>query len=308
MVALVPRDCAEARAMLGELLPCGGGEPVVLLKPRVVLGRLLECDVPLRDSTVSGRHCQLEFSEGYWLVRDLGSRNGTRVNGAACQTKVLLPGDVLSICKHRYTISYDLQAERPPPDSRPGAAMPEGGLLERAGMKTVRDAEPAGGSSFSAEVRLGELIPCGGGEPIALRATLLAVGRDRRNDIVIPCATVSARHCELQYTDGYWWVRDVGSRNGVFVNGEKTSSKRLDPGTTLAISKHRYRVDYTGPQVEPPAAPKVSLWRRMLGGPAAPGAESTPGNPPSSPLGGASADDGDEPGRRRWLLDDPNTH
>src|SRR5262245_16182132 len=98
MTTLPSRHTDEDGApMLGELVPCSGGPPIVLRKARVVLGRHPDCDVPLHFATVSARHCELELQGGWWRVRDLHSRNGTRVNGADCEEKWLLPNDVLEL-------------------------------------------------------------------------------------------------------------------------------------------------------------------------------------------------------------------
>ncbi len=58
-----------------------GGKPHVLGKPRVVLGRSKEADIRVPDENVSRRHAEVRLEDdGYWIV-DLGSMNGTIVNG-----------------------------------------------------------------------------------------------------------------------------------------------------------------------------------------------------------------------------------
>jgi FHA domain/Domain of unknown function (DUF1707) len=63
----------------------------------VVLGRSRECDCVVAEPSVSRRHAQLRHQGGRWLLRDLGSRNGTRVNGVRLldETEVV-PGDRVS--------------------------------------------------------------------------------------------------------------------------------------------------------------------------------------------------------------------
>jgi adenylate cyclase len=118
--------------MLGELIPCGGGDPIPLLKPTLLIGRRSTCDVSLRFPNVSSHHCELELVNGYWSVRDLGSTNGIKVNGVRCDQKWLMPGDVLAVAKHRYEIVYEPDTTAPPPeeDADPFAQ----GLLEKAGL------------------------------------------------------------------------------------------------------------------------------------------------------------------------------
>ena len=88
----------------------------------------------------------------------------------------------------------------------------------------------------------GELIPLGGGDPIPLLKKQLLVGRRESCDIVLRFANVSAHHCQLFVNGGYWYIRDMQSRNGVKVNGIRVQEKRVDPGDTLSIAKHDYEL------------------------------------------------------------------
>jgi predicted component of type VI protein secretion system len=91
----------------------------------------------------------------------------------------------------------------------------------------------------------GELIPLGGGDPIPLLKKNLLVGRRESCDIVLRFSNVSAHHCQLFCNGGYWYVKDLQSRNGIKVNGARVTERRLDPGDELAIAKHRYDVRYS---------------------------------------------------------------
>jgi adenylate cyclase len=125
--------------MLGELNPCGGGDLIPLLKPVLLIGRRSSCDVCLRFPNVSSHHCELKWENGYWYVRDLASRNGIKVNGERCDSKWLMPGDVLSVANHRFELNYTTDATAPPPEDDDVLAT---GLLEKAGL-VKRDLERA---------------------------------------------------------------------------------------------------------------------------------------------------------------------
>ena len=56
---------------------------------------------------------------------------------------------------------------------------------------------------------------------------------------------VSAHHCQFTLMNGYWYVRDLQSRNGVKVNNFKVTEKRMDPGDEVAVAKHRYQIQYS---------------------------------------------------------------
>jgi Domain of unknown function (DUF1707)/FHA domain len=62
-----------------------------------VLGRNPSCDYTIADATVSGRHAELARTRDGWRIRDLGSRNGTRVNGWLVREQALQPGDAIEL-------------------------------------------------------------------------------------------------------------------------------------------------------------------------------------------------------------------
>ncbi|HUQ67924.1 MAG TPA: FHA domain-containing protein, partial [Planctomycetaceae bacterium] len=99
--------------LLGVLVPCGGGPPVMLRKMKVVIGRSAACDVVLPQKIVSSRHCELQLLLGHWQVSDLDSHNGTFVDGVPFRQKWLFPGDVLGVATNRYRVEYQPRGERP---------------------------------------------------------------------------------------------------------------------------------------------------------------------------------------------------
>jgi hypothetical protein len=127
----------------GELVPVGGGDPIPLLKPRLLVGRRESCDVVLRFPNVSSHHCMLTLDGGYWYIQDQNSTNGIKVNGVRCQKKRIDPGDKVSIAKHTYTIDYnpvELGAVGPPPPDRSEYEVLRGtSIMERAGLVRRRD-------------------------------------------------------------------------------------------------------------------------------------------------------------------------
>ena len=95
------------REVLGTLNPVGGGDPVPLLKPELTVGRRSGCDIRLDFENVSGKHCVLQLINGLWSVRDLGSTNGTSINGAQLSSQqTIMPEDELGVADHLFTIDY----------------------------------------------------------------------------------------------------------------------------------------------------------------------------------------------------------
>jgi len=90
----------------------------------------------------------------------------------------------------------------------------------------------------------GLLTPVGGGDPFPLTKTEIIVGRSRGCDLVLNHTNVSGRHCKFVLSEGYWYIIDLQSTNGVKVNGIKVTDRRVDPGASLAISKHMFKIHY----------------------------------------------------------------
>ena len=67
----------------------------------VIIGRAPECDLPVRDILLSRRHCVLERIGDAWVVADMNSKNGTRVNSDIITRHVLRDGDVIRIGRTR---------------------------------------------------------------------------------------------------------------------------------------------------------------------------------------------------------------
>jgi pSer/pThr/pTyr-binding forkhead associated (FHA) protein len=93
----------------------------------------------------------------------------------------------------------------------------------------------------------GELAPVGGGDIIPLIRDRLVIGRRETCDIPLRLPNVSGMHCELHFRKGFWWLRDLGSTNGVKVNGLRVLEKLLHPGDTITIAKKSFTIDYTPP-------------------------------------------------------------
>ena len=93
----------------GELIPQGGGDNIVLTRSPLVLGRRESCDICLQFPNVSGKHCELSFKDGFWILRDMESKNGTKVNGTRMETgskRVIHNGDLIAIGKRTFKLEY----------------------------------------------------------------------------------------------------------------------------------------------------------------------------------------------------------
>ena len=79
------------------------GESFATAGPRTLIGRSPDCDVFLDDVTVSRRHAEITHENDSYVIRDLGSLNGTFVNRHRIETSVLSDDDEVQIGKYRMT-------------------------------------------------------------------------------------------------------------------------------------------------------------------------------------------------------------
>jgi adenylate cyclase len=132
------KAAVEYAGPYGQLTPTGGGDPIPLVKKRLLVGRRGEADIQLKFNNVSTSHCRLTLEYGYWFVRDLNSRNGTKVDGRVVMRKRVDPGSKLSIARHEYEIEYEPQllgAFGPPPaDDDYMEELMRSSLMDRAGL------------------------------------------------------------------------------------------------------------------------------------------------------------------------------
>jgi pSer/pThr/pTyr-binding forkhead associated (FHA) protein len=110
--------------MRARLVPAEGGSPIDLVKDLTLFGRDEDADVRLDHKSVSKLHCVIVKSDGLLLLRDLGSTNGTRVNGQRVRRAALLPNDQLAIANLKFQVQFgnELAAEHavlPQPPAEP---------------------------------------------------------------------------------------------------------------------------------------------------------------------------------------------
>src|SRR3954447_13696939 len=85
----------------------------------------------------------------------------------------------------------------------------------------------------------------GGGRRTVVSGDRAILGRSRECDVVIDDPNVSRRHAEMRCSDGSWAVADLGSTNGIKVNGRRGERSELEPGDelSLGLSKLTFEVE-----------------------------------------------------------------
>lgn len=197
-----------------------------LAKASVTLGRATTNDIILDDVRVSRGHARLECGPAGCEIVDLGSSNGTHLNGQPVQRARLAVGDVIRI--GNIELHYRSSA-----------------IPEQVGM-TVMD------SMADVELSLAhELLPMQVGETGVARLVVftgdktwevslepvdhITIGRADDNQVTLQQAKVSRRHADLARVGDTFVLRDLGSTNGTWLRGQRIAEVTLRDGDTFRI-------------------------------------------------------------------------
>jgi len=194
-------------ATLLPLGPTAGAPTRVPEMGSLSIGRERDSDLALLDPTTSREHAVLESVGEGWMIRDVGSGNGTFVNGRRITSRTLRGGEVLRFGPH---LQYRFLVERDvAPWKRVLRSFVQPGIVARD--------------------------PALGAKRVAIGAHPALVGRSPKADVVIPLPQVSDIHARLETRDGRLIVVDQKSRNGTHVNGETIRERAVDPDDEIAF-------------------------------------------------------------------------
>lgn len=91
--------------MQAKLIPVDGGPPIPITRDVTIVGRGRNlCDVLLQQNSISKLQCLIAKTDGLLFIRDLGSTNGTKVNGQRVTRGALLPGDELAFASVKFRV------------------------------------------------------------------------------------------------------------------------------------------------------------------------------------------------------------
>jgi ABC-type multidrug transport system ATPase subunit len=205
------------------------------------IGREVEAnELFLNDKGVSRRHARIFAEEGRLLVEDLGSSGGTYLNGRELRRPHAL-SDGAELRMGRVRIAVEIEGEAPPDEAAGGGE--DGWDGDAPAIE-----EPADGN---ATVAIGGKGDAGRAPAlprdfsIELGDDVVVIGRGQECQVVLDSPVISREHAQIKPArSGGWSVRDLGSKNGTFVNGEPAERPRkLVAGDTVSIGPYRLKFD-----------------------------------------------------------------
>ena len=167
-----------------------------------VIGR--EADISLMDSKISRRHGQVTNTDGVLVFEDLGSTNGSKVNGnkvAAGEKVSLSGGDKISFG------GFEVAIQLP---GGPGAGVTQAFGGNKTAAISVAPRKEVGAGTLKWNDQL-----------FTLKAGVNTLGRKSDKDICIPDPYVSGSHATVEIAEDGVYVTDIGSTNGTMINDSK---------------------------------------------------------------------------------------
>ncbi|MER5991276.1 ABC transporter ATP-binding protein/permease [Streptomyces viridosporus] len=234
------------------------------------LGRDPQGDVVLEDARVSWRHATISFNGRSWVVEDHGSTNGTFVQGQRIHHLECSSDTALNLGNAndgpRVTLSGVAAPAAAPqqPYAAQGAAP---GWAQQAPPQQAPPQQPAAQAGWQQHAAPQPSVPHippqqgpGGGagappvygdrSPTTFHqfsfGRVMRIGRALENDLVVSDLQVSRNHAEFHSTpDGRMEIRDLGSHNGTYVNGQpiaKGGSQLLGPTDIVGVGHSTFRI------------------------------------------------------------------
>jgi pSer/pThr/pTyr-binding forkhead associated (FHA) protein len=204
----------------------GPGQEYELNKSSITLGRAMINDIPLGDARLSRSHARLECGSSGCMIVDLGSSNGTRLNGNRVEKAELTPGDTITIgnTSLRY-VSANVQDEqeltRIDTDAELDLAIDQEILSMAINETNV--------------ARLVIFTPDRTWEVPLENVDSLTLGRADDNQVVIDSSKVSRHHAQLLRKSNIFVLRDLGSTNGTWLHDRMVDEVILQEGEVLRL-------------------------------------------------------------------------
>lgn len=193
---------------------CAGRAGLFLVNPTSTIGRDEDCDISLEGPTVSRRHCEIIRCGATYILRDC-SRNGTFINGQRVRQAQLRDGDQIRIGANVLLVQLSSGIATSMLTGKTTAQNRVPPIIELKPHIVVKGLEDGVTQPFSEDC--------------------VTIGRRADNHIVIDEDNISRQHVSIERRDGRYFLRDLGSANGTYLNDRRTDIAQLNDGDRLRI-------------------------------------------------------------------------
>jgi pSer/pThr/pTyr-binding forkhead associated (FHA) protein len=197
-----------------------------------VMGRSPSCNLPLDEELASREHAKVIFESGTFWVEDNGSRNGTSLNDEKITTKKeLRDGDEISIGATRIKFVLDKTSGDDLDDDKTRVASAADLKEEAAPGQAVVQKKDIG--DFDVKLRITE-GPLAGGS-FRNWESPLTIGRGLSNNVVLVDDAISTAHAQVVQEGNDYYIEDLKSSNGTFLDGVKVQKNKLSNGQKIKL-------------------------------------------------------------------------
>jgi len=231
-VRVEPATPVPASMVHARIVKLRTGDAIELGNYRVVVGRDAACDFVVSGMGVSRRHFSVTPVQGGYLLRD-ESANGTLVNGSRVSGTYLLGhGDILRLDEEDLRFEVEgVSSPVPSGEAAPTAILDMSRLRRELGAAPKRE-QPRPPLLANLEIVRGAYA----GASFSIDRAVCSIGRGPQNDVRVRDESVSTNHATLLRKGTTWFVVDLRSANGTFVNGLRVAGEReLTPGSRLKL-------------------------------------------------------------------------
>jgi pSer/pThr/pTyr-binding forkhead associated (FHA) protein len=199
----------------------GSADPVDLLSPGKTIGQGKVNDIVIDKEGVNGFHADIKVEDSGVTITDINTTTGTLVNGDKISGPTTLrDGDIITVAG----VEFEIVEE----DASGG-----GKTLVLSGTALIDVGSGSWSLVADSGPEKGQVIPV---------VERVEIGRALECDLSILEPALSRKHCELEPDGDDLIIRDLGSVNGTWVNGEKVDEAKLKDGDKLQFDKVKFIV------------------------------------------------------------------
>jgi len=179
------------------------------------IGRKEGIEVQIKGNGISRVHAQIHRCPEGWELIDLKSTNGTYVNRKMVSSKILVHSDFIQIGDAELLFETDPSSSTP----NPSRHYPNDEAFYLIGLTDTLD-----------------------GQTFPLEKETITIGRLSENDIVIGSKSISGYHAEIKLDHGVYFLIDLNSTNGTYLNGSKVDQQEIRAGDIIRINNFNFKV------------------------------------------------------------------
>jgi pSer/pThr/pTyr-binding forkhead associated (FHA) protein len=200
---------------------CAGRTGIVLTQKNTTIGRGEDCEIMLEGETVSRRHCSITQWGAVFILQD-SSRNGTFVNGQRVSQAQLRDNDQIRVGQNLLLVNLSPRNSTRAFRRAETTPLQSGWVIEMKPHIVVNGLESGVTQPFGEE--------------------RITIGRRTGNHLILEGDNISREHVAIERRENDYYLVDLGSANGTYLNEEKVEAAPLHHGDRVRIGNYILQV------------------------------------------------------------------